>query len=477
VYHASLHAKKETGVAELEFHGAAQTVTGSMHLLHLDGGPVALDCGLMQGRRQVSREWNKTFPLPPKDVRAVLLSHAHIDHSGNLPGLVRQGFRGRIHATAATADLCGIMLADSAHIQEEDAKYWNAKRATRPEEQIEPLYGVADAEATQPLFSGADYAKPVTVGDGLRATFLEAGHLLGSACILVEVDGSQPLRILYTGDLGRTDQPILRDPTTPLPQADYLITECTYANRRHEDVSEMKERLVKIIKDTRAAGGRVVIPAFSVGRTQVLTYYLEQAVVEHDLKRLPIFVDSPLSNEATEVFRRHPECYDAEARAFWHEEGDIFGRGLVTSVTKVQDSMRLNDLREPCVIISSSGMCENGRILHHLKRTVEDPRSTVVLAGYQAEHTLGRRIADGERSLRIFGRDYVRRCRVEVLEGFSAHADADGLAQLMKPIAKGLKGAFVVHGEEDQRTAMEQILHKAGCRNVHAPAPGEKFTL
>ena len=464
-------------MAELEFHGAAQTVTGSMHLLHLEQGPVALDCGLMQGHRDESRKWNESFPLAPADLQAVLLSHAHIDHSGNLPGLVRQGFRGRIHATAATADLCGIMLADSAHIQEEDAKYWNAKRASRPEEQIQPLYGVADALATQPLFSGADYGATVSPGDGLRATFLEAGHLLGSAVILVELGGAAPVRLLFTGDLGRAGQPILRDPTSPLPAADYLITECTYANQRHDDVGRMKERLVEIIKETREAGGRVVIPAFSVGRTQILTYYLEQAWVEHDLRSLPIFVDSPLSNQATEVFRRHPECYDAEARAFWHEEGDIFGRGLVTSVTKVEDSMRLNDLKDPCVIISSSGMCENGRILHHLKHAVEDPRNTVVLVGYQAEHTLGRRIAEGERVLRIFGRDYIRRCKVEVLEGFSAHADADDLARLMKPLAKGLKGAFIVHGEEAQRAAMQKILRKAGCRNVHIPAPGERFTL
>ncbi len=369
------------------------------------------------------------------------------------------------------------MLADSAHIQEEDAKFWNARRASHPQDQIQPLYGVADALATQPLFSGLDYGSTVTLDGGLRATFLEAGHLLGSAVILVELDGASPVRILFTGDLGRAGQPILRDPTSPMPPVDYLITECTYADRRHDDVGHMKEQLVQIVAETRKAGGRVIIPAFSVGRTQILTYYLEQAVDEGSMKPLPIFVDSPLSNQATEVFRHHPECYDAEARAFLHEEGDIFGQGLVTSVTKVEDSMRLNDLTEPCIIISSSGMCENGRILHHLKHAVEDARNTVVLVGYQAENTLGRRIAEGERELRIFGRTYIRRCKVEALEGFSAHADCDDLKRLLGPLAKRLKGAFIVHGEEVQRAAMQKILRKAGCRNVHIPAPGDRFTL
>jgi len=464
-------------VAELEFHGAARTVTGSMHLLHLDDGPVALDCGLMQGPRQLSREWNQTFPLPPERIKAVLLSHAHIDHSGNLPGLVKQGFRGRIHTTAATSDLCAVMLADSAHIQEEDARFWNERRAARPEERIVPLYTVADSEAAEPHFAGLAYGDRAALGDGCTATFLEAGHILGSAVVLIEWGGSKPVRLLYTGDLGRFGVPILRDPTAPLPQADYLITECTYADRRHDDPWRMKERLVRIINETRAGGGKVVIPAFSVGRTQTLAYYLQQAVAEGSLRPLPIFVDSPLSARATEVFRRHPECYDAEAAAFWRQEGDVFGRGLITYVTDVEESKRLNDLSDPCVIISSSGMCENGRILHHLKHNVEEERSTVILVGYQAENTLGRRIADGRRDLKIYGRIYTRRCRVESLEGFSAHADAEDFVRLLAPMARGLRAAFIVHGEEPQWKAMTEILRRAGCHKVHVPSPGERFPL
>ena len=464
-------------MAELEFHGAARTVTGSMHLLHLDDGPVALDCGLMQGPRQLSREWNQTFPLPPERIKAVLLSHAHIDHSGNLPGLVKQGFRGRIHTTAATSDLCAVMLADSAHIQEEDARFWNERRAARPEERIVPLYTVADSEAAEPHFAGLAYGDRAALGDGCTATFLEAGHILGSAVVLIEWGGSKPVRLLYTGDLGRFGVPILRDPTAPLPQADYLITECTYADRRHDDPWRMKERLVRIINETRAGGGKVVIPAFSVGRTQTLAYYLQQAVAEGSLRPLPIFVDSPLSARATEVFRRHPECYDAEAAAFWRQEGDVFGRGLITYVTDVEESKRLNDLSDPCVIISSSGMCENGRILHHLKHNVEEERSTVILVGYQAENTLGRRIADGRRDLKIYGRIYTRRCRVESLEGFSAHADAEDFVRLLAPMARGLRAAFIVHGEEPQWKAMTEILRRAGCHKVHVPSPGERFPL
>jgi metallo-beta-lactamase family protein len=464
-------------MAELEFHGAAQTVTGSMHLLHLGQETITLDAGFLQGHRNEARRWNQTFPLPPDRLRAVVLSHAHIDHSGNLPGLVRQGFRGRIHATAATADLCGVMLADSAHIQEEDALFWNQKRAARPEDRIEPLYTAADAAAAQPLFAGADYGRPVPVTDGCTATFLEAGHMLGSAMVLLEIAGPPPVRLLYTGDLGRTGQPILRDPAAPLPEADYVITECTYANRRHDDTAQMKDRLVDLINKTRAAGGKTIIPAFSVGRTQVLTYYLQQAAHEGTLRRLPIFVDSPLSARATEVFRRHPECYDTEARAFWHEEGDVFGGGLVRYITQAEESKRLNASGEPSVIIASSGMCESGRILHHLKHNVEDPRNTVVLVGYQAEGTLGRRIAEGERTLRIFGRDYVRRCHVQMLEGFSAHADSADLARLVGPAAKKARAAFIVHGEAEQREAMQKILTTAGCRTIHTPAPGKKFAL
>jgi metallo-beta-lactamase family protein len=462
---------------ELEFHGAAGETTGSMHLLHFDGLSVALDCGLFQGRRTEARDKNLAFPLPPEKLSTVLLSHAHIDHSGNIPGLVRRGFAGPIYATPPTCDLCDVMLADSAHIQEEDARFWNENRAQRSTDRIEPLYTLADARASQRLFRKVPYGEPVEFAPGLTARWLEAGHILGSACLLVAIHRSRPVHLLYTGDFGRMGMPILRDPVCPLPQVDYLITESTYADRRHANPTDTEGKLVAIINQTRAAGGKVIIPAFSVGRTQTIVYYLAQAVAEGRLSPLPIYVDSPLSAGATEIFKKHPECYDAEARDFWFQQGDIFGRGLVTYITDAEQSKRLNNVREPCVIIASAGMCEAGRILHHLKNNVENEDNTVVIVGFQAQHTLGRRIVERREEIKILGRMYKLLCRVETVNGLSAHADAADFARCLGPIAKGLRAAFVVHGEDRQLPAMRDILTAAGCRTVHIPAPGQRFSL
>ncbi len=464
-------------MAELEFHGAAQTTTGSMHILHLPDGPVAMDCGLFQGRRGDAREKNETFPFPPSELRGVLLSHAHIDHSGNIPNLVGRGFDAPIYATSATCDLCEIMLADSAHIQEEDARFWNKRRAETPADHIRPLYTLQDARAAQKHFHPTAYDIPVPFADGATATWLDAGHILGSACLLVELEGPDPQRLLYTGDLGRFNMPILRDPIHPLPQVDYLITECTYANRRHANPTDMQAELVRIIDETRAVGGKVIIPAFSVGRTQNVVYYLSTAIAEGMLEPLPIFVDSPLSVNATEVFKHHPECFDEEARDFWFQNGDIFGRGYVTYITNVDNSKALNTIHEPCVIIASAGMCEAGRILHHLKNNIQNEDNTVIIVGFMAQHTLGRRIVERREEIRIFGRMYDLLCRIEILNGFSAHADADDFARCFSPLAKGLKAAFLVHGEEQQTAAMKEILTRAGVGTVHIPAPGERFKL
>jgi len=462
---------------ELQFHGAARTVTGSMHLLRLDGELFSLDCGLFQGRREWSRHMNSTFPMRPGELGGILLSHAHIDHSGKIPQLFRDSFDGPIYATAATCDLCDVMLADSAHIQEEDAAYWNRKRAASEAERIEPLYTMEDARRASRNFRGVPYNQPVEFADGCTVTYLEAGHILGSACMLIELRRGKSVRILFTGDLGRFDMPILRDPANPLPQVDYLITECTYANRRHDDAPRMKEALVRIVSETRAAGGKVIIPAFSLGRTQNVVYYLSQAVAEGLLEPLPIYVDSPLSVNVTEVFEKHPECYDQDARDFWRQEGDVFGNCCVTYITDVEDSKALHDRDEPCVIISASGMCEVGRILHHLKNNVENERNTIVIVGYQAQHTLGRRIVERAEEIRIFGRLYKLLARVEVLNGFSAHADLKDFVRLLSPIAPKLKAAFVVHGEGAQLSAMSAILTNAGCPDVRIPASGERFEL
>jgi metallo-beta-lactamase family protein len=465
------------GRPKLMFHGAAQTVTGSMHLLRLDGHTVSLDCGMFQGRRSEARERNTEFPIPPEQIDALLLSHAHIDHSGRIPHLTKNGFTGRIYATGATCDLCDIMLADSGHIQEEDARFWNERRAKDPSEFIEPLYTVDDARAAMQFFQHMPYNQTFAFADGARATFIEAGHILGSACVLIELDKPEPIRILFTGDLGRFHMPILRDPVNPLPEVDYLITESTYADRYHDNPTDMKENLARIISETVATGGKVIIPAFSVGRTQNVVYYLVQAIHEGLLDPLPIFVDSPLSTNATEVFKKHPECYDEAARDFWMHNGDIFGKGYVKYITQVNDSKALNTRNDPHVIIASSGMCEAGRILHHLKNNIEDPKNTVIVVGYMANHTLGRRIVERRREVKIFGRQYKLDCRVEILNGFSAHADITAFKEVLRPMAEKLKAAFVVHGEGTQPLAMRNLLMNAGCERVCIPEPGEIHEL
>ncbi len=467
-------------MSELEFQGAARRTTGSMHLFRHGGAAICLECGLFQGRRAESRELNRRFPVRPRDVDRVLISHAHMDHSGRLPVMAKGGFEGPVYATPPTVDLCGIMLPDSAHIQEEDAEYWNRKHADSPREHIQPLYTLQDALDTLPLFRSVAYDTPFEICDGCTATYLEAGHMLGSAMVLLEIDRTfGRKRVLFTGDLGRFHVPILRDPTEPLPEADVLITECTYADRRHDNPTDMKDKLCRIITETARAGGKVIIPAFSVGRTQTVIYYLLELFHEGRLEELPVYVDSPLSARATEVFARHPECYDREAlRAWGREEGDLFAlNGPVRYITDVNDSKALHQRREPCVILAASGMCEAGRILHHLKNNVENDRNTIVIVGFMAQHTLGRRIVERREELKIFGRMYKLLARVEILNGFSAHADANEFRRLFAPLAPKLDRAFVVHGEETQPLAMRALLNELGCRDVEIPAPGDRFSI
>ena len=449
-----------------------------MHLLKLEDKLVALDCGLFQGRRHEGLGHNKNFPVPPSEIDALLLSHAHIDHSGNIPQLVKRGFNGTVFATSATSDLCEVMLADSGHIQEEDAAFWNKKCAKTKEDEIEALYTVEDAHAAMSHFQHIPYDQPFAFAENATATFIEAGHILGSACVLIDLGGKgKSTRILYTGDLGRFNMPILRDPTNPLPEVDYLITESTYANRIHHNPTDMKNQLADVVNQTVARGGKIIIPSFSVGRTQNVAYYLVQAIHEGLIKPLPIFVDSPLSTNATEIFKKHPECYDTEASDFWTEEGGIFGGKLIKYITDVQDSKALNYMTEPHIIIASSGMCEAGRILHHLKNNVTDENNSICVVGFMAQHTLGRRIVERKMELKIFGRLYPLLARVEILNGFSAHADANDFIRAFTPLAPKLKGAFVVHGEGPQPIAMQKILNEAGCDNIHIPAPGDVFEL
>ncbi len=465
--------------ARLRFHGAAQEVTGSMHVVEADGHVVALDCGMFQGRRKVANEKNRSFPLPPEKLDAVVLSHAHIDHCGKLPRLVREGFEGPIFATPATCDLVRVMLADSAHIQEEDAFYWNKKRIKRGDAPIEPLYVAADVERTVPLLQARPLDGPFEVVPGLRARFHEAGHMLGSAGIGLEIDtaNGSPTRVTFTGDLGRPGMAILRDPA-PLPACDYLISESTYGGRNSPRSDDTRDRLADAVNDTIARRGKVIIPAFAVGRTQAIVYHFHQLVDEGRIpQHVPLVVDSPLARRATEIYKNHTEVYDREAAAFRRRVGHVLECDRCEYTQNVDESKALHGRTEPMVIVSASGMCEAGRILHHLKNNVEERRNTILIVGYQAAHTLGRRLVEKQKQIRIFGEMYHVRADVRVLNGFSAHADASELATMLVPLASAARRAFLVHGEMDQSTALAATLQQQGFGNVAIPAPGDTCDL
>jgi metallo-beta-lactamase family protein len=463
---------------KLTFWGAAQTVTGSLHLLEYDGHKVFLDCGLFQGRRAEAAERNRAFPVPPSEVDAVLLSHAHIDHSGLLPKLYHEGFRGRVYATHATADLCNTMLADSAHIQEKDAAWVNRRERRKGDDAIQPLYGIADAERVMQTFQGVDYDTPFSPLPGLEVEYRDAGHILGSATIgLTITEGGRTVKLGFTGDLGRPDRPILRDPV-PMADCDYLICESTYGGKTHEPRDRAKERLAEVVAAAASRGGKVIIPAFAVGRTQEIVYRLDELSNEGRLPPVPVFVDSPLAVNVTEIFRRHPECYDAELREYMEHDQNPFGFARLTYIQNVADSKRLNSSRLPMVIISASGMCEAGRILHHLRNNVSDPRNTIMIVGYCAEHTLGRRIVEQRPEVRIFGETHRLRAHVEVMNSYSAHADEPELVDFVSHLeADRLKKIFLVHGDPDRQAAMGLAITAAGFRKPVAPRRGQSFEL
>jgi metallo-beta-lactamase family protein len=458
------------------FWGAARTVTGSMHRVDACGQSVLLDCGLFQGRRDESRLRNRSFPFRPKDIDAVLLSHAHIDHCGNLPNFVRQGFAGPIYCTPATRALAGVMLGDAAKIHEEDAAYLNRHRE-KGEPEVEPLYDGRDVYRTLLRLKAVPYDTPFAVGVGLEATFVDAGHLLGSAMIGLRIDGTGgERRLTFTGDLGRPGLPILRDPA-PVPPGDLLISESTYGGHTHESVEETAERLGRVVRQTAARGGKLIIPAFSVGRTQTIVYFLHQLMNAGRLPNLPIFVDSPMAVRATEVFRAHPECFDDETLRLLREHPDLFGERHVHYVDKVHESIALNDRRDPCIIISASGMCEAGRILHHLKHNIEDPRSTILIAGFQAPDTLGRRLVERRPQVHILGRTCTLKAEVVVLNGLSSHADHGGLLRSLGPLIGTVQRVRLVHGEPERAEALAEGLRAAGFQDVAIPDRGESVVI
>ena len=442
----------------IHFHGATRTTTGSMYLLEVNGQRLLLECGLYQGRRDESIERNSRFPFDPRTIDAAILSHAHIDHCGNLPNLCKQGFTGNIYATFATRDLASIMLEDSASIQEADAQFVSKKRAKQGKPPVQPLYSATDAERAIRQFVAINYDRPMPVADGVTVTFKDAGHILGSAQVVLDVrEGGRKFRYLFSGDIGRPGQDILRD-AQPVENVDYLQIESTYGNRLHSSPVDARGELLGLVADTVKQGGKVVIPAFSVGRTQQIVYALHQLSDDGKLPAVPIYVDSPLSVNATEIFRLHPECFDEQTYAFLREKGNPFGMENLTYIREVALSRKLNELKEPAIIISASGMAEAGRVLHHLKNHGNDPKSLILFVGYCAEHTLGAQILAGRSPVNIFGEPHSIRARVAKIDAFSGHADKQELSDYVKSHTGHIKKTFVVHGEEEQALPFADTL-------------------
>ncbi len=471
-------AKKHPPHAEptVTFWGAAQTVTGSMHRLDACGKSILLDCGLFQGSRAESMRRNREFPFRPREIDAVVLSHAHIDHCGNLPTLLAQGFTGPIFCTPATRALAGVLLGDSAKIQREDAEYLNRKRA-KGEPKIEPLYDGPFVYRTLLKLKAVPYGEPFEVVRGVEATFSDAGHLLGSAMVRVHITTpAGTRRLTFTGDLGRPGLPILRDPE-PVPECDLLISESTYGGRIHEPVEETAEQLGEVVRRTAARGGKLIIPAFSVGRTQTVVYFLHQLMKAGRLPEVPIFVDSPMAVRATEAYHAHPECFDDETRRLLEHDPDIFGERRIRYVDKVHESIALNRMPGPAVIISASGMCEAGRIVHHLKHNIEDPRSTILIVGFQAPSTLGRRIVDRLPEVRILGRSFPLKAEVVVLNGLSSHADQRDLLRSFAPLVGKVQRVRLVHGEPTPAATLAAALTAAGFTDVAVAERGESVAV
>lgn len=468
---------------DITFHGAARTVTGSQHLLDVDGFRILLDCGFYQGSRKQTYERNLNLPFDAAAVDVMVLSHAHIDHSANIPNLVKSGFSGNIVCTSATRDLCTIMLRDSAKIQQYDAEYVNKKRAKQGEPPIEPIYTTEDVVASLKHFVGISYDRPYQLSPGISVTLLDAGHLLGSAIVVLDIAASanhDATRIVFSGDLGRPDRPILNDPAI-VESADILILESTYGNREHPENEETDDALKRIIRETSKRGGKVITPAFAVGRTQELVYRLNRMVEKRDIpKDFGVYVDSPLAIDATGIFRMHPEAYDAEAAEMLLTDSDFdpFGFDMMRYTRTVSESKELNFLRDPALILSASGMAESGRILHHLKNNIEDPRNTILIVGWQAPHTLGRRLVEKQPRVRIFGEEYDLRAQVVVLNGLSAHADHSELVEWASHIQPPPRQTFLVHGEPDSAFGLADSLQtQLNFPAVHVPELGQSFTL
>jgi metallo-beta-lactamase family protein len=467
----------EEFIMKISFMGAVHTVTGSMHIIETNGKRILLDCGLFQGRRKEAFERNRTLLFDPASIDVMVLSHAHIDHSGNIPTLVKLGFKGKIFTTSATVDLCEIMLLDSAHIQEMDVKFVNKKRDKQGKNLFEPLYTQHDAMRAMEHFNPVPYEEAIQILPGVEVTYHDAGHLLGSAVTTLQIsENGSKKKITFTGDLGRKRMPILKDPT-PIKETDYLITESTYGDRLHDKEEDVKSHLERLITKIVSSKGKLIIPAFSVGRTQTIVYFLNQLYKEKRISDIPVFVDSPLSTRATEVFSRHEDCFDTETIQMMMKEGDPFTFKSLNYVRDVEESKRLNTMDGPMVVISASGMCESGRILHHLANNIENRRNIILIIGFQAENTLGRRIEEGLSPIRIFGEEYEIMASVEVIDALSAHADRNEFAEYFDNIETKLETAFVVHGEIGQSNALAEMLKSRYGWTAIVPSPEETFQI
>jgi metallo-beta-lactamase family protein len=473
---------------KLMFWGAAGTVTGSAHMVETDGKRYLLDFGAYQGRRKEAEDRNRRVPADPKSITAVILSHAHIDHSGNLPYLVKRGFNGPIFTTPATVDLCGAMLRDTAYILQKDAEFLNKRRnGHNPPGQnrhgqaangpVEPLFTMADTECTLPLFRSVPYYTPYTLSDGLDYECFDAGHILGSSSIVLHArENGKETRLAYSGDIGRPNTPIIRDPDT-LPPVDYLILESTYGGRLHKDNRHVVNKLADVIQRTARRGGKVIVPAFAVGRTQSLILQLHQLTNEGRVPDIPIFVDSPLAIDVTQIFRNHPECYDEDIKKYLNNHEDPFGFRRLRYIRDVEESKKLNDLHGPFIVISASGMCEQGRIRHHLRNSIEDPRNTVLITGFMAENTLGRKLVEKEPEVNIFGEPMRVRAEISSLDELSGHADQRELLAWLAPLARNLKRVFLVHGEPSQQETLAGLIRSQFGLDTEIPKVGQTFDL
>lgn len=464
---------------EIQFIGAAQTVTGSMHFIKTRGTKFLLDCGLYQGRRKEAFEINRAFKFfNPAEIDFVILSHAHIDHAGNLPTLVKKGFNGKIYSTFATRDLSAIMLQDSAHIQEKDVEFVNKKRKKQGKNLFEPLYIQEDAIKALSQFAGINYRQEYEVAKGITLTFFDAGHILGSAIVHLKIkEGEKNFSLAFSGDLGRPNLPILKDPER-IPNVDYFICESTYGGRAHENPLNSEEMLAGVVRKAISQKSKIIVPAFSVGRTQEIVYTLNKIFESSRVEKIPVYVDSPLAVNATSVFRLHPECLDAETTEFLLKHEDPFGFSRLTYITSVDDSKRLNDIEGPCIIISSSGMCEAGRILHHLANNIEKPNNIILMVGYAAENTLGRKLIDGKKKVNILGDEYSVNAEVIVMQSFSAHADANELLNYSLQLdKKQMQKIFLVHGEIDQQEIYKTHLESVGFKDISIPKCGYEIKL